>query len=233
MQGNLFEIIKARKSRPFADGLLSSIVIQIISGLEHIHSLGYFHRDLKPEGVLVSTTGLVEYVSSRGPDAPRERDVGAIVKLGGFRFSKKTRSRPPYTQTLSDSWYVAPEILLHSRNYSTPVDMWALGTIMAELINLHPLFPGVDDLDQITRIGEVLGDPGSDYRRNNVAIGGGLWLQGIELARELGLILPTVSEPLGLYASLIESSTEPTQRSILLVYKDYPPGPIDTGPFKV
>lgn len=40
-------------------------------------------------------------------------------------------------------WYRAPEILLGTRVYSTPVDMWSVGCILAELITGGtPLFPG-------------------------------------------------------------------------------------------
>ena len=34
---------------------------------------------------------------------------------------------------------------------------------MAELINLKPLFPGVDGVDQVAEICEILGDPSDDY----------------------------------------------------------------------
>ncbi len=38
--------------------------------------------------------------------------------------------------------YRAPEILLGSAVYSTPVDIWSLGCIFAELVNGDALFPG-------------------------------------------------------------------------------------------
>lgn len=39
-------------------------------------------------------------------------------------------------------WYRAPEILLGSKTYSTPVDVWSIGCIFAEMLNHKPLFPG-------------------------------------------------------------------------------------------
>ena len=39
-------------------------------------------------------------------------------------------------------WYRAPEILLGAKHYSTPVDVWSIGCIFAEMINQRPLFPG-------------------------------------------------------------------------------------------
>ena len=55
--------------------------------------------------------------------------------------------------------YRAPEILLRSTNYNSPIDIWAVGTIMAELYTLRPLFPGSSEIDQIFKICSVLGTP--------------------------------------------------------------------------
>jgi serine/threonine protein kinase len=38
--------------------------------------------------------------------------------------------------------YRAPEVLLRSASYSAPIDMFAMGAIMAEMYTLRPLFPG-------------------------------------------------------------------------------------------
>jgi len=191
MEGNLYHLIKARKGRPFAGGLVSSIFRQTVSGLDHIHAHGYFHRDMKPENVLVTTVGLFDYTPVSPvapPNAPKERDVVAIIKLADFGLARETNSRPPYTEYVSTRWYRAPEVLLLSREYSNPVDMWALGTIMAELVNLRPLFPGSDQVDQVARICEVLGDPSDAYScdKDGSIIGGGPWPQGIRLARDVG-----------------------------------------------
>lgn len=189
MEGNLYHLIKARKGRALAGGLVSSIFLQMVSGLDHIHRSGYFHRDMKPENVLVTTTGLFDYttLSPIAPhNAPPEKDVVAIIKLADFGLARETKSHPPYTEYVSTRWYRAPEVLLLSTDYSNPVDMWALGTIMAELVNLRPLFPGQDQGDQITKICEVLGDPSDDYRMGGVSVGGGPWIQGIKMAHSLG-----------------------------------------------
>jgi serine/threonine protein kinase len=52
------------------------------------------------------------------------------------------RSRPPFTDYVSTRWYRAPEVLLHSTSYNSPIDQFACGAIMAELFTLRPLFPG-------------------------------------------------------------------------------------------
>ncbi|OJA21511.1 hypothetical protein AZE42_05111 [Rhizopogon vesiculosus] len=192
MEGNLYHLIKARKGRTFAGGLVASIFRQIVSGLHHIHSSGYFHRDMKPENVLVTTTGLFEYRSlSPLTPLPTEKDVVAIIKLADFGLARETLSPPPYTEYVSTRWYRAPEVLLLSRDYSNPVDMWALGTIMAEVVNLRPLFPGSGQVDQIHRICDVLGDPadhGTDARGR--PLGGGKWNRGLKMAKQFNFAFP-------------------------------------------
>jgi serine/threonine protein kinase len=65
-----------------------------------------------------------------------------IIKIADFGLAREVRSRPPYTDYVSTRWYRAPEVLLQSSYYSAPIDMWAIGAIMAELFTLRPLFPG-------------------------------------------------------------------------------------------
>lgn len=200
MEGNLYQLIKSRKGRPLAGGLVASIYRQVVLGLIHIHEGGYFHRDMKPENLLVTTTGLADYSPTNpnaSPTAPPEKDVMVIIKLADFGLAREVTSSPPYTEYVSTRWYRAPEVLLRSRDYSVPVDMWALGTILAELVNLKPIFPGQNEVDQVARITEVLGDPtrtsgeyGVDERGR--VVGGGDWLRGIRMARAVGFTFPKV-----------------------------------------
>ncbi|KAF8489606.1 kinase-like domain-containing protein [Gautieria morchelliformis] len=197
MEGNLYQLIKSRKGRPLAGGLVYSIYSQVVNGLHHIHASGYFHRDMKPENLLVTTTGLTDYPSTSPiapPGAPAEKDVVVIIKLADFGLARETRSRPPYTEYVSTRWYRAPEVLLRSREYSNPVDMWALGTILAELINLKPLFPGAGEIDQVARICETLGDPNHNYGvdERGRLIGGGLWMKGVQMAKQVGFKFPEI-----------------------------------------
>lgn len=197
MEGNLYQLIKTRKGKPLAGGLVSSIFRQVVEGLHHIHASGYFHRDMKPENLLVTTTGLYDYRPvhpDAAPNAPPEKDVVVIIKLADFGLARETNSAPPYTEYVSTRWYRAPEVLLKSRDYSNPVDMWALGTIMAELVNLRPLFPGQGEVDQVARICEVLGDPVEDYGldKRGRPLGGGQWPRGVRMARSVGYAFPKV-----------------------------------------
>ncbi|VDM36058.1 unnamed protein product [Hydatigera taeniaeformis] len=100
---------------------------------------GYFHRDLKPENLLCS-----------GVD---------VVKLADFGLAREIRSQPPFTDYVSTRWYRAPEILLRSQTYNSPIDLFAVGCIMSELFTLKPLFPGDSEIDMLFRICTVLGTP--------------------------------------------------------------------------
>jgi serine/threonine protein kinase len=197
MEGNLYHLMKVRHRRPFAGRLVSSIFHQILSGLDHIHTSGYFHRDMKPENVLVTTTGLADYPSISplaSPNSPPERDITVIVKLADFGLARSTQDAPPYTEYVSTRWYRAPEVLLLGRTYASPADMWALGTIMAELLILKPLFPGQTQIDQVVKICEVLGDPSDEYGVDSSGrpLGGGAWGEGIAMANAVGLVFPKV-----------------------------------------
>lgn len=196
MERNLYQFMRARKGRLLATGLLSCIFQQIAAGLHHIHSSGYFHRDMKPENILVGTSGL----SQSQPDGGEQNDVAVICKIADFDSAREISSTPPYTEYVSARWYRAPEVLLKQRDYSTPVDMWALGAIMAELVNLRPIFPGSGEVDQINRIIKVLGDP-ADYGMDERGrfYGGGPWSHGLELARGLAFKFPQ-TEPRDIYA---------------------------------
>lgn len=191
MEGNLYQLIKSRKGKKaFAGGLITSFFYQAASALNHIHDHGYFHRDLKPENILVTTTGLLNYVST-SPIAPpntREEDVAIVIKIADFGLVREIESRPPYTEYVSTRWYRSPEILLRSQDYNRPVDMWAFGTIIAEMLNCRPLFPGSGEMDQLGLIRDVLGDPSDAYGfyENGRRRGGGPWLQGCELGQQIG-----------------------------------------------
>jgi cyclin-dependent kinase len=57
-----------------------------------------------------------------------------------------------YTHEVVTLWYRAPDVLMGSRKYSTPVDIWSVGCIFAEMANGRPLVAGVSEADQLDRI---------------------------------------------------------------------------------
>ena len=82
------------------------------------------------------------------------------IKIADFGLAR-TFSIPvrPYSKEVVTLWYRAPEILLGAEEYSTPIDIWAIGCIFAEMVTKKPLFPGDRELDQLFRIFRILGTP--------------------------------------------------------------------------
>ncbi|CDW52194.1 serine:threonine protein kinase MAK [Trichuris trichiura] len=158
MKENLYEMAKKRET-PFPQPIICLMTAQILRGLAYIHKHGFFHRDMKPENVLCL-----------GPEQ---------VKIADFGLAREVRSIPPYTDYVSTRWYRAPEVLLRSRNYSSPIDLWAVGCIMAELYLMRPLFPGSSEIDEIFKICAILGTPSRDE-----------WPKGYQLAAAMNFRFP-------------------------------------------
>lgn len=59
-------------------------------------------------------------------------------------------------------WYRAPELLLSCEHYTTAIDVWSVGCILAELLGRRPLLPGKDYVDQLKLIIQTLGPPSED-----------------------------------------------------------------------
>jgi protein kinase len=92
MDANLYEFMKQRV-RPLPESKVRNIMFQTMQAVHHVHKHGYFHRDMKPENLLVS---------------------GDTVKLADFGLAREIRARPPFTDYVSTRWYRAPEVLLRS-----------------------------------------------------------------------------------------------------------------------
>ena len=157
MEANLYEITKNR-DKAFPEARIRNIVYQLLQGLAFMHKHGFFHRDIKPENMLVK---------------------GDTVKIADFGLAREIRSRPPYTDYVSTRWYRAPEVLLRSTAYNSPIDVFAVGCMMAELFTLRPLFPGSSEADQIYKICSVLGSPSNKT-----------WPNGIKLAAQMNFRFP-------------------------------------------
>lgn len=129
MDQNLFDWYKITKEngKKIEEEVIRHVIFSVISALSHMHKHGYFHRDLKPENIMICK--------------------GNNVRLCDFGLAREIRSRPPYTDYVSTRWYRAPEILLKSTVYNSPVDIFAIGCIMAELYLQSPLFNGNSEID--------------------------------------------------------------------------------------
>ncbi|XP_054479269.1 serine/threonine-protein kinase MAK [Anoplopoma fimbria] len=159
MKENLYQLMKDRENKKFSENEIRNIMFQVVTGLAFVHKHGFFHRDMKPENLLCM-----------GPE---------LVKIADFGLAREIRSKPPYTDYVSTRWYRAPEVLLRSSTYSSPIDLWALGCIMAELYTLRPLFPGNSEVDEIFKICQVLGT----VKKTD-------WSEGYQLASAMNFRFP-------------------------------------------
>ncbi|OHT15966.1 putative serine/threonine-protein kinase [Tritrichomonas foetus] len=159
---------------PFTEPEIRFIISQLLNGLNYVHRQGFFHRDIKPENLLWS---------------------GNTLKIADFGLAREIRSRPPYTEYVSTRWYRAPEIILRHEFYNSPVDIWAVGAIMAELYMMKPIFQGTSETDQLYKICSVLGTPSST------------WPEAIKLANRLNMRLPQ-SAPVPLSTLMPNASPE-------------------------
>ncbi|KAJ3690902.1 hypothetical protein LUZ61_020066 [Rhynchospora tenuis] len=157
MECNLYQLMKNR-GKPFTEAEVRNWCFQVFHALAHMHQRGYFHRDLKPENLLVT------------------KDV---IKIADFGLAREISSDPPYTEYVSTRWYRAPEVLLQASFYTSAVDMWAMGAIIAELFTLRPLFPGSNEADEMYKICSVIGTPDRET-----------WPDGLRLAESLNFQFP-------------------------------------------
>ncbi len=153
---NLFEYAKNMNEIP--EYKIRNISFQILQGLAYMHKNNFFHRDMKPENILIS---------------------GDQVKLADFGLARDINSEPPFTDYVATRWYRSPEVILNSKIYSSPIDIFALGAIIAELYTGVPLFPGKEASDQMNKICEVLGTPSQSD-----------WNEGYDLANQIHFKFP-------------------------------------------
>lgn len=106
-----------------------------------MHCKGIFHRDIKPENILMQ---------------------GDRVKLADLGSCKGCFSAHPYTEYISTRWYRPPECLMTDGYYTSSMDIWGLGCVLFEVITFNPLFPGENEMDQISKINKVLGTPSKE-----------------------------------------------------------------------
>ncbi|XP_031849240.1 cyclin dependent kinase 11B pitslre isoform X4 [Nomia melanderi] len=136
---SLMETMKQKK-QVFIPGEVKCLMQQLLRAVAHLHDNWILHRDLKTSNLLLSHRG--------------------ILKVGDFGLAREYGSPlRQYTPIVVTLWYRAPELLLSGKEYSTPVDMWSVGCIFAELLRMEALFPGKSEIDQLNRIFKELGTP--------------------------------------------------------------------------
>ena len=165
---NLFQFIENhRKQKMFISEMkIRNIIYQIVCGVKYLHSCNIMHRDLKPENILMIINNNLIKIA----------DFGTAKEIPEY----KNNSLTDYVCT---RWYRAPECTLKSTNYNEKIDVWAIGCIMAELYTLKPLFPGIDEFDQLNKILKIVGTP--EYNE---------WPEGYALVQKLNIRLPNYNK---------------------------------------
>eukprot|EP00096_Caligus_rogercresseyi_P000213 TRINITY_DN1056_c0_g1_i3.p1 TRINITY_DN1056_c0_g1~~TRINITY_DN1056_c0_g1_i3.p1 ORF type:complete len:574 (-),score=180.06 TRINITY_DN1056_c0_g1_i3:275-1996(-) len=121
--GELWTILRDRGS--FDDPTTRFYTACVIEAFSYLHARGIIYRDLKPENLLLDSSG--------------------YVKLVDFGFAKKL---PPGRKTWTfcgTPEYVAPEVILN-KGHDVSADYWSLGVLMFELLTGTPPFTGTDPM---------------------------------------------------------------------------------------
>ena len=139
MEHDLKGLMESMK-QPFSQSEVKCLMLQLFDGVKYLHDNWVLHRDLKTSNLLLNNRGELKIC-----DLGLARQYGDPLK--------------EYTHEVVTLWYRAPELLLGARKYSTPIDMWSLGCIMAEFLAKEPLFPGKSPIDEIDKIFKTLGTP--------------------------------------------------------------------------
>ncbi|KAJ1294640.1 hypothetical protein BS78_01G160900 [Paspalum vaginatum] len=133
---------RAARAPPMPEASVRAAMRQLLTGAGMLHASGIVHRDIKPQNILVD--------EARG-----------ALKFCDFGIAMYTSDPTPHDH-VGTLWYKAPEMLLKKSDYDgSQVDAWALGCVMAEIINDgRPLFgEGLLCEDQLISILRVLGVP--------------------------------------------------------------------------
>lgn len=138
LSSNLYELIKRNNFRGLSINLVRVFAQQLLDSLKVLKDAKLIHCDLKPENILL-----------RSLDSP----VIKVIDFGSACHELQT----VYTY-IQSRFYRSPEVLL-GLPYTTSIDMWSLGCIVAELFLGLPIFPGTSEYNQLSRITDSLGMP--------------------------------------------------------------------------
>ncbi|GAA5844575.1 hypothetical protein JCM11251_001637 [Rhodosporidiobolus azoricus] len=129
---------KLKQTMPMA--YIKLYMYQLLRSLAYIHSVGICHRDIKPQNLLLNPPN-------------------GVLKLCDFGSAKILVPGEPNVSYICSRYYRAPELIFGATNYTTNIDVWSAGCVMAELMLGQPLFPGESGIDQLVEIIKVLGTP--------------------------------------------------------------------------
>lgn len=169
---------------------VKSFMYQLLKGILFCHDNRVLHRDLKPQNLLINNRGQLK--------------LGDFGLARAFGIPVNTFSNEVVTL-----WYRAPDVLLGSRTYSTSIDIWSAGCILAEMFTGRPLFPGTSNDDQLQRIFKLMGTPNEHTWPNISALPNYRANFQVYAPQDLRAIIPQIdSVALDLLMSLLQMVPE-------------------------
>jgi len=124
-----------RNSKRFSDSTASFYVACVILALDYLHAKGVIYRDLKPENLLLDSSG--------------------YVKITDFGFARQLESGERAWTFCGTPEYVAPEVITN-KSHDTRADIWSLGILVFELLTGTPPFTGKKKDGQTSVYPEIL-----------------------------------------------------------------------------
>lgn len=143
METDLHRVIH---TQTLTDDHCQYFIYQTLRALKAMHSARVLHRDLKPSNLLLNANCDLKVC---------DFGLARLVALQEDNFGFMT-------EYVATRWYRAPEIMLTFQEYTTAIDVWSVGCILAEMLRAKPLFPGRDYHNQLWLIMDVLGTPSSE-----------------------------------------------------------------------
>lgn len=114
-------------------------IFELLKALEHSHSNGIMHRDVKPHNVMID----------------HEKRQLRLIDWGLAEFYHPERE---FNVRVASRYFKGPELLVDLQDYDYSLDMWSLGCMFAGMIfRKEPFFHGHDNYDQLVKIAKVLG----------------------------------------------------------------------------
>eukprot|EP00441_Pelagodinium_beii_P015398 CAMPEP_0197658932 /NCGR_PEP_ID=MMETSP1338-20131121/45538_1 /TAXON_ID=43686 ORGANISM="Pelagodinium beii, Strain RCC1491" /NCGR_SAMPLE_ID=MMETSP1338 /ASSEMBLY_ACC=CAM_ASM_000754 /LENGTH=465 /DNA_ID=CAMNT_0043235625 /DNA_START=55 /DNA_END=1452 /DNA_ORIENTATION=- len=146
LAADLHKVIQSQQA--LTEKHVQVIIVQIFRALAYLHASGVAHRDLKPANILLSTDCKLKIC-----------DFGLARGGLGLDGEEPEEAFGVLTEYVVTRWYRAPEVMLLPKQYSTSVDIWAVGCILGEILGRKALIPGKNHIDMVCKVAQIIGSP--------------------------------------------------------------------------
>lgn len=152
----LLDCRKKALSGPLSFSVVKALSKDILSALQHCHSHGILHRDVKPANLLLSTKGRVQLCDFGLAKACSEH-------LKSYHNLPELQPNDAGSKGLCTIYYRPPEILLGGPASHRSIDIYSAGLVIAELATGRPVLDGKSVLDQLGKTFQLLGTPSDTH----------------------------------------------------------------------